>query len=280
MKTRSMFQMLHDMLFSYMASVGLVLTALPLSVEKLDDVPEAQRSLYVEKDGKHVLDVTGLEDTGGLKSALQKERDAAKANAKALKELQERFNGIDPDKVREMMGKLDQDGEAALIAAGKIDEVVAKRSEKLRLELQKQVDAAHGEAKAASERASKFSQRVLDNHIRAAAIKAGLHQHAVEDALFRARGMFSLNDDGDAIQLGADGTVILGKDGKTAFTPLEWLEGMKETAPHWFPAGSSGGGSSGSGGGTGGAKTMSRAAFNALPAAEKAAIAKTHKITD
>lgn len=280
MKTRSMSRMLHDTLFSYMTRVGLVLTALPLVADKLDDIPEAQRPLYVEKDGKHHLDVTGVEDTTNLKSALQKERDAAKANAKALKDLQDQFKDIDPVKVREMMGKLDQDGEAALIAAGKIDEVVGKRSEKLRVELQKQVDLAHAEAKAAGERANKFSQRVLDNHIRQAAGKAGLHTHAVEDALFRARNMFSLNEDGDAVQLAADGSPVLGKDGKTAFTPLEWLESMKETAPHWFPAGSSGGGAEGSKGGAGGAKTMTRSAFNALPAGEKAAAAKAYKIMD
>lgn len=254
--------------------------ALALVVEKLDSVDEAQRALYVEKDGKFHLDVAGLEDTSGLKSALQKERESVKAANRAVKEMQEQFAGIDPSKVRAMMEKLDNDGESALIAAGKIDEVINKRTEKLRAELQKQVDLAHGEAKSAGERAGKFSQRVLDNHIRQAATKAGLHSHAVEDALFRARSMFSLSEDGDAIQLGGDGAPVLGKDGKTPFSPTEWLEGMKETAPHWFPAGSLGGGAAGSGSGAGGAKVMTRAAFNALPAAEKAAVAKTHKITD
>ena len=220
--------------------------ALALVVDKLDTVAEAQRGLYVEKGGKYHLDVDGLEDTAGLKSALQKERDLAKASAKSLKELQEQFTGIDPVKVREMMQRLDNDGEAALIAAGKIDEVVSRRTEKLQKELQKRVDAA-------ADRANKFSQRVLDNHIRMAAAKAGLHAHAIDDALFRARSMFSLNDDGDAVQIGSDGNIVLSKDGRTPFTPAEWLEGMKETAPHWFPNGSSGGG--GGRGGKGGAGT-------------------------
>lgn len=253
---------------------------LALVVEKLDGVEEAQRSLYVEKDGKFHLDVSGIEDTSGLKSALEKERAAAKANAKAVKDLQEQFAGIDPLKVRDMMAKLDNDGESALIAAGRIDEVINKRTEKLRTELQKQVAAAEDKAKASEARAGKFSQRVLDNHIRAAAAKAGLHSHAIEDALFRARSMFVLNEEGDAIQLNSDGHPILGKDGKTPFSPNEWLEGMKEVAPHWFPAGSSGSGAQGSGSGAGGAKVITRAAFNALSAADKATVAKTHKITD
>lgn len=246
MKTRTMAKMLHDLLFSYMARTGLVLSALPLSVDKLDDVPEAQRSLYIEKDGKHVLDVTGMDDTTGLKTALQKERDAAKEARRIAKEMEERYTGIDPVKVRDMMSKLDQDGEAALIAAGKIDEVIAKRTEKFKTESQRRIDEALGTAQASETRAKKFEQRVLDNHIRQAAAKAGIHTHAVEDALFRARSMFSLSEEGDAIQLSADGTPVLGKDGKTLFNPAEWLESMKESAPHWFPAGNGGGGGSGS----------------------------------
>lgn len=257
MKTRTIAQRLHDMLFTYMAKTGLVLSALPITVEKLDDIPEPQRALYVEKEGKYHLDVTGVDDTAGLKSALQKERELNKANAKALKEVQEQFAGIDPVKVREMMQRLDNDGEAALIAAGKIDEVVSKRTEKLQKELQKQVDAALASAKASDARAGKFSQRVLDNHIRQAATKAGLHQHAIDDALFRARSMFSLDEDGEAVQVGSDGGIVLGKDGKTPFSPAEWLEGMKESAPHWFPASSSGGGAGKGGKGGVGAKDLS-----------------------
>lgn len=219
--------------------------ALQLVIGKLDEVAEAQRSLYVEKDGKFHLDVDGIEDTTGLKNALNAERLAAKEAKRIAKEIEERYAGIDPAKVREMMAKLENDGEAALIAAGKIDEVIARRTEKFKAESQRQIEEAKNAAKAAEARASKFSQRVLDNHIRQAATKAGLHQHAVEDALFRARSMFSLSEDGDAIQLGADGVPVLGKDGKTPFSPAEWLEGMKESAPHWFPASSSGGGAGG-----------------------------------
>lgn len=273
MKTRKMSHMLHDMLFSYMARVGLVLGALPLIAEKLEDIPEAQRSLYVEKDGKMHLDVEGVEDTAGLKSALQKERDAAKEAKRLMAEMQARFAGIDPEKVKAMMHQFEADGEAALIAQGKIGDVIAKRTEKLRDELKKQVELAEANAATAGKRADKFSQRVLDNHIRLAAGKAGLHSHAIEDALFRARSMFSLTEDGDAVQLAADGTVTLGKDGKTPFSPAEWLESMKEATPHWFPASGSGGGASGGGKG-GKGKDLSHLPPAARMAAAREANAK------
>lgn len=270
----------HRHLFNYMAQTGLVLGALSLTVDDITTVPEAQRALYVEKDGKHHLDVTGIEDTSGLKSALQKEREAVREAKRLQREIEARYDGIDPEKVKSMMAKFENDDEAKLIAAGKIDEVVSKRTEKLRVELQKQVDAAKGETKASNERAGKFSQRVLDNHIRAAAIKAGLHAHAVEDALFRARNMFSLDDAGEAVQLDSEGKPTLGKDGKTPFTPVEWLESMKETAPHWFPASGSGGGAGGGSKDAGGVKTINREKFNQLNPVEKQKILKTHKLVD
>lgn len=271
---------LNAMTVAYMARTGMLLSAVPLTVDSIDKVPEAQRSLYVEKDGKFVLDVDGLEDTSGLKNALAAEREAVKKAKRESAEALKRYEGIDPDKVRTIMQRLDTDEEAALVAAGKIDEVISKRTEKLRLSLQQQVEEANKAVQAANGRADKFSQRVLDNHIRSAALKAGLHQHAIDDALFRARSMFSLTEDGEAVQLGSDGAPILGKDGKSPFTPVEWLESMKESAPHWFPAGAGGGGGGGGGRNAGSGNTISRAKFNALSAAEKATIAKTHTITD
>lgn len=52
--------------------------ALKLVVEKLEEVPELSRALYVQKDGKFHLDLEGYEDPAGLKSALSKERETAK----------------------------------------------------------------------------------------------------------------------------------------------------------------------------------------------------------
>ena len=261
--------------------------ALALTVDKIDAVPEALRTLYAEHEGKFKLQVDGLEDTTGLKTALEKERQAVKdakaASKQALADALKPYEGLgDPVKVRELMAQFEDADEAKLIAQGKsgVDQIIAKRTEKQRVQLQKEVDAAKAAEKAAQGVAETFKSRVLDNHIRAAAAKAGLHPFAVEDALLRARAIFSLNDKGDAIQAGADGAPVLGKDGKTSFGPAEWLDAMKESAPHWFPAGGSGGGAGGSGGAGAGGKTITRAAFDSLSTAEKSKAAKTLTIVD
>lgn len=196
----------------------------------------------------------------GLKSKNSELLGKLKESTETLK----RYEGIDPDAVRSILKRFTDDEEAALIAKGQVDTVLAKRTERMKADFDKQLAAAKAEAEAFGKRATAFQQRVLDNEIRAAAAKAGIHQHAIDDALFRGRAMFSLSDDGSAVALGDDGRPVLGKDGKTPFSPLEWLESMKDKAPHWFPAQASGGGASGSGGGGAGGKTITRAAFDAL----------------
>lgn len=259
---------------AYLARNGLAPHALALTLEKdaHGKLPESQRALYVEKDGKFVLDAD-IEDTSALKVALQKERDARKTAEQAAKDLAKKFEGLDADEIRRMLEQLGGDKEAQLIKAGKIDEVVALRTEKATKAHQKALEQAEGKVKTAEARATKFSQQVLDNHVRAAATKAGMHANAVDDALFRARVMFTLNEDGEPIQLDKDGQPVIGKDSKTPFGPAEWLESMKESAPHWYPAGAAGAGATGSKT-TGGAKTVKRAVFDAWNPTEKANAAK------
>lgn len=217
--------------------------ALPIEVDSIESVDEAARGFYKQSDdGKFRLDLDGYEDPKGLKSALEKERQSARDATRQLKEFQKQYDGIDPEEAKQLMKVFETNEEARLIAQGKTDEVIQRRIEKQRTEFEKQVQAANQKAEQEAEKARRFEQRVLDSHIMAAATKAGIHQHAIDDALLRARSMFRLNDDGQAVQFDQDGNVVIGKDGKTPFTPNEWLEGMKETAPHWFPAGNSGGG--------------------------------------
>lgn len=267
MKPKLMAMAIAVALGTFMQRAGIGVGALALSLEKAEHtkLPKEVQSLYVEREGKYHLDLPeGIEDVTGMKSALQKERDKAKEEVRLRKELEKKFEGIDPDQVRTLLEKLGGDEEAQLIKAGKIDEVVARRMEKAAKAHTRALEEANKKVEAANSRAQKFSSKVLDNHIRAAAAKAGVHANAVEDALFRARTLFVLNEDGEPVQLDKDGHPVFGKDGKTPFSPPEWLDSMKEAAPHWFPSGNSGGGAGGDKGARGGAKTMKRADFDRL----------------
>jgi len=220
--------------------------ALKAVVDSLDGLEEGLKSLYQQsEDGKFRLVVEGLEDSSGLKSALEKERLAAREAQKQVRELNERFKDIDPEAVRGILAKFADDEEAKLIASGKVDEVLAKRTERMKAAFEKDVQMANDAAKAADERAAKFTARVLENSIRAEASVAGLHQHAIEDALFRAQTTFQL--DGEGNPAAVEGA--FGKDGKP-LTLKEWFGDMKDKAPHWWPATQGGGAGSGTGGGS------------------------------
>lgn len=244
---------------------------LKAAVATLEGMDAALHGFYKKsEDGKsYVLDAEGVEDVTGLKSALGKERERAGNAEKALKA----WEGLDANEIRELMSKFANDEEAKLIKEGKIDVVVQKRTERVMQDFQKQLKAAQDAAEAANGKAAKWSQRVLDDNIRAAATKVGMHANAIEDALLRGRQLFTLDDDGNAVQV-KDGTVVLGKTGKEPFAPTEWLETMRTSAAHWFPAPGSGGGSSqqrpGATGG-GAKKSVTRTVFDGMQAHQKAA---------
>jgi len=105
----------------------------------------------------------------------------------------------------------------------------------------------------------------------ATASKAGVRASAVEDVLLRGRQTFRLVD-GKAAAFEGD-RPSYGKSGE----PLdvhEWLAGMADKAPHWFEASTGGGSKAGSPNLGAAGKTMTRAAFDALPNGDKHATIK------
>lgn len=213
--------------------------------------------------------------TAGLKAT----NAALKAEKQALADKAKAFDGLDVDELKTFHAQFKDSEDLKLIKDGKIDEVLARRNAKFLEDASKQAKAAQDALEAEKAKNSKFAQRVLNDSIRAAAINAGVHKHAIEDALLAARMEFTLDDDGNPVQI-KDGEVVLGKNGKTPFSPDEWMAQRMETKPHWFPSGNSGSAPGDGAGGSGGSKTIRRAAFDALPATERAKIAVTHRIVD
>lgn len=191
------------------------------------------------------------EATKGLKSNRDEILGEKRKLSEQLTELQERWKDLDPSVVRNLMSRIENDEEAKLLAEGKVDEVLERRTERLRAQAETDVKAAQEIAEARQAELdtanSVIKELVVDAKIRAAAGDLGLVTTAVDDAIERGRKVFSLDDEKNPVALEKDGSTIRrGKDGKTPLSPKEWLEGMKEAAPHWW-APSNGGGAAGSG---------------------------------
>lgn len=186
---------------------------------------------------------------------------------KELKTKLAEFDGIDPQTVKAMLKNFADQEEAKLIAEGKVDEVINKRAERMKADHDKQTTKLQGDLDKANTRVAKFAERALNASVREVGATLNIHTSAYDDALLRAKSMFDVDDDGNAVA--REG--VLGKDGKP-LTLKEWFEGMKETAPHWFPAPSGGGSQAGGGGGN---KTMSRAEFEQLSPEQRVATIKS-----
>lgn len=118
------------------------------------------------------------EITPEIQAIIDKQVSGLKAkNSELLGKLKEqndnlkRFDGIDPDAVRGILKRFENDEEAKLIADGKIDEVINKRTERLRNDVDKQLKEANSRVERAEAFANKFRARVLGDEIRSAAGK-------------------------------------------------------------------------------------------------------------
>lgn len=111
--------------------------ALKLKIDKAawEGLTEGLRELYEEKDGEYVLSVDGMDDTSGLKSALQKERAERDKLAKQVKEWA--GLGKTPEEISELLGKLQDEEAKKAAAAGEWEKVKAQLVESHKKDLTK-----------------------------------------------------------------------------------------------------------------------------------------------
>ena len=168
---------------------------------------------------------------------------------KASKESLSAFDGIDATAMKAMMKQFADSEEAGLLAAGKLDEVVGKRVGLMRQDFDKQLKAASDTNAQLVGKAAKLAAGKVSGALTQAASKAGALPEAMEDIVLRGQGQgWTINDDGDVVAM-RDGEIVLGKDGKTPLSPIEWAETLRETAAHLWPKAQGTGAPGGTGGG-------------------------------
>lgn len=225
--------------------------ALKLTLDTLDGVDEAIKALYVEQDGKFKLAVDGLEDTSGLKSALEKER-------KARREAEQRAKLALSDEEMEEVERLRAEAARAKGADEIVNQIKARHAKELEARTKEtQAYRAHLEKTMLESTASKLLAEHKGN--------VGLLMPHIQAALRveEADGQFQVVP-------------------ASAASLEEVVTGLKATFPAAFSdSGHSGSGASGGHAGAGGAKTMTRTQFNGLtPQAQYEHIRAGGKLTD
>lgn len=220
---------------------------LELIYEKKDDIPEAFRDLYTEKDGKwHLTGVNGMKtqaDVDTVKEALRKEREDHGETKKKLKP----WGDLDPD---ETLATLDRVKELEAAAGDKLDEEKLNEMVEARLAqktgpLEREINKLKEEnATLTGERdqlQGDMKRRDMNEAVRSAAVEAKVHQSAIPDIEIVAANMLEFDEDGKLIT----------KDGLNGMTPGIDVKGffqeMQKSRPHWWPE-SVGGGARGGGG--------------------------------
>lgn len=201
-----------------------------------DEIPEAVRSLYVEREGKWCLDVEaagggggGGDDVAKLTAALDKERKAKAAAEKALADTRKSLEGLDPVKAREALKTIHDLEEKNLLGEGKFEEAVAARVQRLANESKTQVDTL---TKQVATLTGQLEEALIDNGIRSAASKARVRDEAVEDAVLLGKRVFRLKD-GKPVPMNGE-EVIYGKEANKPMTIEEWLGDRSKDRQHWF----------------------------------------------
>lgn len=235
-----------------------------IELSDISALPDAIKPLVATIDGKSKLDLSKLmpaEDLTGLKSALQKEREATGAWSKFGK----------PDDVAKKIADL----EAAAAKGGKGGE-----------EAQAKLDALTADFTAKiADRDTRLTALMRDNaseKLRVELAKVGFIAEAIDDIATSAMGRLQFGDDGKPKVMTADGKPMIGSGADHGATLADLAKELAASKPYAVQdSGKGGGGKPPNSGGGAGGKSMTRAEFDALSPAAKSAAAKDGvKLTD
>ena len=220
--------------------------ALKYKVKSREELPAEHANLYVEREGAFVLDAEGVVE----KAKADEMRASNIALKKQIEEHTARFEGIDPDAVRQLA---EEKRKLELVAQGhkpeEVDRLVGERIKGLKADWDKQLSTVTGERDSLTTRLTAIQ---IDQGVITVATKRGLRPTAIPDITARARIVFKLVN-GAPRAFEADGaTVRYGKDGVTPMTLEEWVDAQVAGAPHLFESNAGGGAAGNGAGGAGG----------------------------
>lgn len=164
---------------------------------------------------------------------------------KAAKEAVKKWKDFDFDNVSKMMAAFGESEEAKLIADGKWEEVVEKRINKQKAEWESsKVELSDAITTVTAERdsyKSMYENKLTDIQIRAAAEKASVIPTAIDDIVTRGLIIFAVDSEGNLEARDAKGDLMKTESG-ILLTPELFIEGLRESAPHYWPPSEGSGG--------------------------------------
>jgi len=228
-----------------------------ITLDTIDNLPEPLKPLAAQADGKFKLDLTKVmpfEDVTGLKTALVRVRENVSAYAKLGK----------PDELARKIADLEEraakGGKGGEDAQAKLDQLKAEYEGKLS-------DREY--------RLTALMRKQANSELRAELAKAGVIPEGLDILATFASQRIAFNDDGSPKVLTADGKPMIGSGPDHGATLADLAKELAKTIPHLVADGGKGGGGKPPSNGGTPQKTATRAEFDAMSQADRAAFAKS-----
>ena len=226
--------------------------ALKLIVDKIDDIDENFRSLYVERDGKFHLDAEGFEEHPTV-SKYKQQQEAARRAERAMKSQIEKWEklGKSDEEIAALIAAEEATKQTALEQKGQWEELKKQMNEKHQLDIKKWESLTEAEKQNNNKLKAKLERYLVDSKA-TAAIAAAEGEPELLLPIVKRFIKVSEDEDGEFYTSIVDdkgGARVNGKgDPLTIDELLAEMKSSEKLGRAFKASGSSGGGSSPGGG--------------------------------
>jgi len=206
-----------------------------INAEELDQMPEALREFYVESSESGKFDLA-TDQSDRIREFRENNITLTQQVREREADLQKAKSELDGAK-----GEVQKRFEKELLSEGKIDELLAQRTEAMRQSYEEklgEITRSHSEAE------KTLDVHIVENQIRDAAIKAQAKNDRAVDHIIRAVRPHVQRDGTQAVRIDSSGNTVMAEDGTTPQGILDLVAEMKVSDGFLF-AESSGSGASG-----------------------------------
>lgn len=208
-------------------------------------IEDAELRERVENENKIEVDQLTVDLTNSAKSQIEESVKGLKAKntellteKKAIQDNLKQFEGYDPKKIKEASEFYEKNKDAEFLKDGTVEDLIEKKTSQLTSDFEAQINELSENLQNAQKHGMTYQQlfesKVIDDGIRAEALKSGMLPSAVDDAILRGRGIFSLDESKQIEARDADGKLAITED-KKVLNVKNWIEGLKKTSPHYWP---------------------------------------------
>ena len=206
---------------------------MPDEDKKKEEQKEVLESDEVKSAIKAAVESAVADATEGLQNnrdaILTEKRDLAD-KLKDAQNVAKKFEGLDVDKIRTMIDAVEASDEAKLISEGKIDEVIAARTQSVKAAYEQQFVDKDAEISTLNDTnaklTGKYESKLIGDAIQTAALNAGMLPEAIADAIQSSNGLFKIDEEGQIVASKADEYIS---------SPDRFIKELKSKKPYYWP---------------------------------------------